>query len=163
MPRSRYVRPLTDQERDQLVETHRSHPSFALRHRAQAILLSAKGHNLKALQATLGVSRDTVSAWLDRFEASGVAGLAHQSGAGRPPLYTEEDVQRLKGLIDQEPRSPRQAWAQMQGLTGKKSCLETVKRALKKSSSTPGGGAGSRPRADVMTRNSGASRPTRRD
>lgn len=132
MPRSRHVRPLTDEERDQLTEVHQRHPSFLFRRRAQAILLSEKGNNLKQLQALLEVDRDTISGWLDRFEQSGSDGLADQPRPGRPPIYTADDLLKLKAFIAEEPRSPKQAQARLESETGKKSCTETVKRALKK-------------------------------
>jgi transposase len=161
MPRSRHVRPLNAREREQLTDIYQNHASFPCRQRAHAVLLSAKGYNLKDLQGIFGVNRDTVSEWLDRFEASGADGLANLSRAGRPSIYTADDIQHLKDFIDAEPRHPKQAQARLESLTGKTSCTETVKRAIKKNSGTSGADAGSRPRTAATRRTSNASRPTK--
>ena len=63
---------------------------------------------------------------------------------GRPAIYTEDEVRQLKGLVDQEPRQIKQAQAALQQATGKTSCTETVKRALKKSQATRGTAAAAR-------------------
>jgi len=57
--------------------------------RAQIVLASAAGDSGNAICAQLGVSRPTVSRWLDRYEAEGLAGLiADRPRAGRPKRIT---------------------------------------------------------------------------
>lgn len=64
--------------------------------RAKIVLASAAGQSGAAICAQLGVSRPTVSLWLDRYDAEGVAGLlADRPRAGRPKQITsaqEADV-----------------------------------------------------------------------
>lgn len=132
MPRSRYVSPLSESLQEALLAIYRSHPDFSCRQRAQAILLSHKGYNLQQLQAILDVDRDTLSQWLNRFEQSGLEGLRDQPRSGRPPIYSQADIQLLKSLIDDEPRQIKQAQAVLESATGKSSCTETLRRALKK-------------------------------
>ncbi len=53
--------------------------------RARIVLASADGHGGDAICALLGVSRPTVSRWLDRYDAEGAAGLeADRPRSGRP-------------------------------------------------------------------------------
>jgi len=60
--------------------------------RAQIVLASAAGDSGNAICAQLGVSRPTVSRWLDRYEAEGLAGLiADRPRAGRPKRITVAD------------------------------------------------------------------------
>ena len=60
--------------------------------RAQIVLASAAGEAGSAICARLGVSRPTVSRWLDRYEAEGVQGLtADRARPGRPKRITIAD------------------------------------------------------------------------
>jgi transposase len=54
------------------------------RKRAQAVLSHSRGLSLTHLAAAYAVDRDTVRAWLTRFERGGVAALAEGARAGRP-------------------------------------------------------------------------------
>lgn len=54
------------------------------RKRAQAVLSHSRGLTLTQLAAAYAADRDTVRAWLTRFEHGGVAALAEGARAGRP-------------------------------------------------------------------------------
>ena len=54
------------------------------RKRAQAVLSHSRGLSLDQLAVAYAVGRDTVRAWLTRFERGGVAALAEGPRAGRP-------------------------------------------------------------------------------
>lgn len=138
MPRLRYVRPLTEAERHELEDAYRSHPDFAVRRRAQAVLLSSKGYHVGELQDVVEADRDTISLWITHYEQSGLEGLLTRPRSGRKPIYTDDEIEQLKDLIDAEPRRIKAAQAALEAATGKSSCLETVRRALKKNSATPG-------------------------
>ena len=138
MSRLRFVNKLSEEAKRQLWEIYHGHPCFAFRRHAHAILLSDRGFTIGQLQDIFAVDRDTVSAWLDLFEQSGAEGLKPLPRPGRPTIYTADEVRQLKELVDQEPRQIRQAQAALQQATGKSSCTETLKRALKKSPATPG-------------------------
>ena len=55
------------------------------RKRAQAVLSHHRGLTLCQLAAAYAADRDTVRAWLTRFEQGGAAALAEGHRAGRPP------------------------------------------------------------------------------
>jgi transposase len=138
MPKLRFVRDLSEAERQQLDATFRSHPDLGVRRRAHAILLSAKGHHVGHLQDLLDVDRDTVSLWIKHYEQSGLEGLLTRPRPGRHPIYTDGEIQQLKDLVDADPRRIKAAQAALEAATGKTACLQTLRRALKKSSATPG-------------------------
>ena len=144
MPRLRFVNKLSEDAKRQLEALYHDHTDFALRRRAHAILLSDRGFTIAQLQAIFAVDRDTVSAWFDLFEQSGIEGLKPLPRPGRPTIYTADEVRQLKALVDQEPRQIKQAQAALQQATGKASCTETIKRALKKSRATRGTAAAAR-------------------
>ena len=54
------------------------------RKRAQAVLNHSRSLTLSQLAAAYAADRDTVRAWLTRFEQGGVSALAEGQRAGRP-------------------------------------------------------------------------------
>lgn len=60
--------------------------------RARIVLASAAGESNSAICAQLQVSRPTVTLWLNRYEADGLAGLvADRPRTGRPKTITAAD------------------------------------------------------------------------
>lgn len=60
--------------------------------RARIVLASAAGESGSQICATLGVSRPTVTLWLDRYEADGIPGLlTDRPRSGRPKRLTPAD------------------------------------------------------------------------
>ena len=158
---AQFVRELTEAEQRQLEDAYRSHPDFAVRRRAHAVLLSGKGYHVGQLQDLFEVDRDTASLWIKHYEQSGLEGLLTRPRPGRNPIYTDDEIQQLKGLVDEDPRRIKAAQAALEA-AGKPSCLDTVRRALKKGSATPGTAAGARLKAAATRPPSPASRPTSR-
>ena len=62
---TKFVAPLTDEERLRLKEIHKTDPNWRTRMRAQAILLSEKGFAINQLATIFEIDRDSVSQWLD--------------------------------------------------------------------------------------------------
>ena len=90
---------LTDQQRQQLLYLRDHAKKAYLRERAAALLKIADG--MAAAQvARQGLLRprkpDTVYAWLDRFQASGIDGLQVQHGRGRKPAFSPSPPQPPK-------------------------------------------------------------------
>ncbi len=132
MAQHKFVNPLSEEVKQQLQHIYQNHPVFRCRQRAHAILLSNARHTITELQAIFQVDRDTISLWLNRFAAHGIAGLEDLPRSGRPLIYTDKEINRFKQLVDEEPRQIKQAQAKLQQESGKNSCTETLKRALKK-------------------------------
>lgn len=80
----RHVRDLSAEEVLSLEAVHRGGTSHRERMRAHALLLSAGGMCVEELARIFFVDRDTVCAWLDRFEDGGVAALGDAPKPGRP-------------------------------------------------------------------------------
>lgn len=81
---------LTAVDRAALEDERRHHPTAYRRERATALLAVADGASAAAVaRDRLLVPRhpDTVRAWVHRFLAEGVAGLAIRPGRGRPPAF----------------------------------------------------------------------------
>jgi hypothetical protein len=61
--------------------------SAGLVRRAQIVLLAAEGRPLRRIAEQLGVDRNVVRTWVDRFRAQGLAGLAERPRPGRPRAF----------------------------------------------------------------------------
>ena len=132
MGQLKFVSTLSEEQTQQLREMYQYHQTFSCRRRAQAILLSANGYTITQIEQILQVDRDTISVWFNRFAQWGVLGLKDLARSGRPRIYNAQELEQLKAFIDQEPRLLKQAQARLEQQTGKSSCRETLKRALKK-------------------------------
>jgi len=128
----KFVRPLDEAETVTLEEAYRNGPSFRLRQRAHAVLLSARGFTVPQLCRVFGVWRNAVIGWLDSWEEQGLLGLYDRPRSGRPLLYTDQECQQLKEWVDQEPRQLKQALAKLAAHTGKQSSPDTLARWMKK-------------------------------
>ncbi len=110
---SRFIRELTPREGEELVRLRRAR-SKAVRLRAAIVRLSARQVPIPEIMRRLNVSRPTVTAWLTRFEASGISGLRDRPRLGRPSKLTP-DVQRWIALVaSSQPRDlgvHREAWS----------------------------------------------------
>lgn len=102
--RTRYVRPLTPEERAALETLYRQGRLHYERSRAHFILLSAAGHHLKAAATLVGMSRKTAGHTLRAFEAHGVAGLHEPPRPGRPSRVSASVLQELDAALAQSPR-----------------------------------------------------------
>ncbi|XP_045783352.1 uncharacterized protein LOC123879605 [Maniola jurtina] len=63
------------------------HQAIGLKARARIVTLHGNGLNISQIAREMGLSRNTVSRWVKRFEAEGT--LKDRERPGRPPLITE--------------------------------------------------------------------------
>ena len=112
--RTRYVRPLTAEERAALETLYREGQWHYERRRAHFILLSAAGQHLKAAAALVGMSRKTAGRTLREFEAQGVPGLREPKRPGRRSQITPAILTELETVLAQSPREqelPANNWS----------------------------------------------------
>ena len=102
--RPRFVRPRSDEERAEVTQAYRARTSADLVRRCHAVLLSADGQPIPTLARLLRVDQSVIHRWLDRFEAGGVAALAGQERAGRPPRWDEAYEVTLVETVRHDPR-----------------------------------------------------------
>lgn len=128
----RYVRELTDSELVTLEFAHKNHASARVRTRAHIIILSSKGYPLQVIADICEITRQTVSAVINRWEESGITGLYDRPRPGKPRSLTPDDEDFIHDLSEQEPRSVNKLISSLEDLRGKKVSRSTVKRVLKK-------------------------------
>jgi transposase len=73
--------------------------------RARIVLLSRYGNSVEEIEETLGVCPATVRLWLNRFTRLGVKGLADRPRAGRPPVYTPEQIGQVVATSLTDPQT----------------------------------------------------------
>jgi transposase len=88
---TKFVKPLTDLQREQLLDIMKSDAPQRKRMRAHAILLSDRRYAIDAIADIYQVTRDTVSTWLDEWEKNRLEGLDDDPRSGRPPKLTDEE------------------------------------------------------------------------
>ena len=139
-----FIRPLTENERQQIQAGLRSSNAFVLR-RCQILLASARGERALTIARQLGCDDQTVRNVIHGFNASGLTVL--QEGSSRPhrlhTSFSQEGLVRLKELLHRRPSEfghERSTWtlelaAQVsfeQGIIATPVSDESVRRALKR-------------------------------
>ena len=127
---TKFVQPLTEEQREQLKEVMKSQASQRTRMRAHAILLSARRYAIDHIADIYQVDRDRVSEWLDWWEEFQFDGLDDGPRSGRPPKLTEKEQKRAVKLTLKEPRSLRQGLTAIATTVGKIISRDTLKRLL---------------------------------
>ena len=86
--RSPRVVDVTAEGRATLVHlTRRPSVAAGLARRARIVLLAADGLAVRHIATQVGVDRNVVRTWLDRFRAQGVTGLQDRPRPGRPRAF----------------------------------------------------------------------------
>ena len=139
-----FIRPLTEEERDQIQKGLRSSDAFVLR-RCQILLASSRGERAPAIARQLGCDDQTVRNVIHGFNAAGPAVL--HEGSSRPhhlrTTFSEEACQRLQDLLHRSPGDfgkDRGVWTLQlaarvsfeQGIIATEVSTESVRRALKR-------------------------------
>ena len=132
---------LTPEALLELDELYRTTRDVRLRTRAQMILLAAEQHLVAAEIAKIVRSDpETVIAWLKRYVAEGIEGLADRPRSGGPAKVTPAYREQLLRVVRQRPRSlgqPYSMWTlqrladYMAEQTGLRVEAETVRIYLK--------------------------------
>jgi transposase len=127
-PPTKFVQPLTEEQREQLKAVRKSQASQRTRRRAHAILLSERRYAIDQIADIYQVDRDRVSEGLDWWEEFEFDGLDDDPRSGRPPKLTEKEQQRAVKLTLKEPRSLRQGLTAIATKVGKLISRDTLKR-----------------------------------
>src|SRR2546421_10923992 len=112
---------LTAAERQVLERwARRAKSSQVLAMRSKIVLACAEGRDNIEIAAGLGVHRDTVSKWRNRFVRLRLEGLTDEQRPGRPPSITLDRVEAV-GVVPHEgapPNAPDQRPATRAGRSG---------------------------------------------
>jgi transposase len=128
----KFVKPLSQEDINQLKELIKTSTTFRIRQRAHAILLSAKRYRIDMLADIFDVDRDTMSQWINNWECSGIVGLSDHTKPGRPPKMSAQEEEQALKIILESPQQIKAAIPKIDAQLGKKMSRDWVKRLLKK-------------------------------
>lgn len=129
---NKFVKTLTEEDYNKLVENHQKSENFRVRNRAHAILLSFEKYPIDEIAVICGVHRNTVSRWIERWNEFGLKGLRDVEKDGRPPILTLEEKARTVEIALLNPRFPHRQLSRIKAETGKTISHYTLKRLIKK-------------------------------
>jgi transposase len=96
---------LSADEIEDLTRLHRETNDDTIRSRCDMILLHNDGLSPSHIGEQVPFSRYTVARYVDRYEASGLAGLATKHRSGRPRRVTSDYEARLMATVRVEPHT----------------------------------------------------------
>lgn len=96
--------------------------------RVRAVFMSHERFTVKEIAIKLGVTRDTVSGWIDVWDEKGIEGLRSRKRSGRPPVLDTAQEGLLEKLILANPDKVNSIKFDFEFETGKKISISTVKR-----------------------------------
>ncbi len=129
---TRFIKALSQEQRSALNHLMRNHPSYRTRTRAHAILLSARRYSINQIADIFAVDRETITAWLERWEETGTDGLDDEPRAGRPTILNDEEEREAIEIVKQEPRSLKQQLLTMIEKFGKSLGVDTLRNLCRK-------------------------------
>ena len=127
---TKFVNPLTSEQREALQTIMKSAAPQRKRMRAHAVLLSARRYSLDQIADIYQVDRDRVSQWLEWWEAEHWDGLDEDPRSGRPPKLTDAERQDALKITLQEPRSIKTGLKRSADEVGKLLSGETLRTLL---------------------------------
>ena len=128
---TKYVTPLTEEEKEKLKELMKNESSSRVRMRAHSILLSNREYSVDEIANIYEVDRDTASIWIREWEESGIEGLQDKPISGRPPILNEKEKELVEKLAAEEPRSVKRIAEKLKEETGKEVSVRIIKGILK--------------------------------
>ena len=123
---------LSESQRQSLEQGFREGRSHWFRQRCQAILLKSSGYSARDVAQRVGLTEQSIHAWIKRYESEGLAGLQTRPGRGRKAcLDLVRDGERVRKVVQDERQRLRQAKAQLEADLNKQFSVKTLKRFLK--------------------------------
>jgi transposase len=139
-----FIRPLSDNEQNQLLAGLRSPKAFTVR-RCQILLASSRGERVSKIANNLGCATQTVRNSIRDFNAIGLSSLEEKSRRPKTvqPVLDESKCEDLRALLHTSPRAlgkPTSNWTLQliaeisfkQGLTDQQLSIETIRQAIKR-------------------------------
>lgn len=128
---TRFVNPLTDEERDALERLKDHGETPRIRRRAHAILLSGLGKSVNEIAVIFSTTRVTVCSWLNRWDEDGLLGLGDKPRPGGPPSLTDDERKQVVELIKEYPNSPKTVLEKIEEKIGKTISARTLRRVAR--------------------------------
>ena len=133
MPRKAIEITLTQEQKEQLEKTVRSHSAERrMVERAEIILSCASGKQNQEVALEYGASEIRVGKWRKRFAQYGIAGLEDEQRPGKPKQYGEDFRDELLATLKLKPPAGLSRWDCPALAERLKASIHAVWRTLKK-------------------------------
>lgn len=119
---------LTEVEEKEVKELYKKGNYVVERTRSHCLLLSHGGKSIKELMQVFGVSRLTITNWLDSWERAGKAGILLRAGRGRKKKLAGIDQAQIAAYVGQHSRNLNAVVA----LLKEKHAVEVSKKTLQR-------------------------------
>lgn len=127
---NKFVKTLSDQDYQKLLENYQTATNFRVRNRSNAILLSFEKYPVDEIARICRTHRTTICVWIDKWNAHQT--LEDQERSGRPPILSLEEQAKAIEIGLQNPKFPHRGLGEIERATGKQISQATLKRMLKK-------------------------------
>lgn len=115
------MKPLTISDKENMIlaiqDEIRRNDASRYDHRLHGVLLVAQGMTCPSVAQMLGDAHHTAVNWVQRFEASGLAGLAEGQRTGRPSRLNDQQLAKIEAALRTSPQKFGLATAQWDGPT----------------------------------------------
>jgi transposase len=123
---------LTNQQKQELEQTHKNSKIHALRKRCQMMLLKHQGRKSSEIAKIIGCCEMAVNNWVKRYQAAGIQGLKTKSGRGRKPILDQQhDFERVKAAVQGNRQRLSIAKVELEQALEKEFSIFTLRRFLK--------------------------------
>lgn len=127
---NKFVKALSDQHYQKLLENYQTAANFRVRNRSQAILLSFQKYAVDEIARICRVHRTTIGIWIDKWNAH--QQIEDKERSGRPPTLNLEEQATAIEIGLKNPKFPHRRLAEIERATGKEISQSTLKRMLRK-------------------------------
>lgn len=131
-PASVFVSDLSDEDRNWLVETWKTHRMHSTRARALSVLLSSQGRTIIEIATALMVDEDTARCWINRWFTGKRENLEDEHRVGGPAILNEHEQAATIEMIKEHPSDPKVVINLISEKFGKSISRDTLRRILKK-------------------------------
>ncbi|MEM7124939.1 MAG: helix-turn-helix domain-containing protein [Chloroflexota bacterium] len=100
-----YVRKLNEPEMKEIETLLHRIESDLPPSRLKIVMLSAEGKRVPEISQAVDLHPINVRKWIHRFNESGIEGLRSGKSPGRPPLFTDEQRERISCIATSDPRN----------------------------------------------------------
>ena len=131
-PASVFVSDLSDEDRNWLVETWKTHRMHSTRARALSVLLSSQGRTIIEIATALMVDEDTARCWINRWFTGKRENLEDEHRVGGLAILNEHEQAATIEMIKEHPSDPKVVINLISEKFGKSISRDTLRRILKK-------------------------------
>lgn len=128
----RYIKDLSFDTQKLLQRIYVKSSKHETREKAQCILLSFRGQNIRSLSSIFGIHINTIYNWFDNWESKKLLSLYHSKGQGRKSKISDDIITFISKKHLEDPKNIKSILVSLSEEKNINISKSTLKRALKK-------------------------------